>query len=314
MGKFVPPTLALIGAAFLVAAAPIPPTKTPPQPPRIGIDTSFGGHVDEARRLFRLGHFREAIGKVDLALAMQPDDKNAALLYALRGDCFWDLDANERALADYNEAVRRDPKVPGVRGRKGILECNSGSLRAAIDDLTAALRERQQDPAYFYYARAIAYATDGKHAEAQEDFDKVRQLPPRGALGYLARGEAFLRSGDAASARRDFAVARRLDPSSVFLFNSLAWWEATLPEPQSRNGKAAVRDATRACELEHWKDPDTLDTLAAAYAESGDFRQALIYEHQAITLETRSAARKILLAHLSLFQKEQPVREEFLLK
>ncbi len=60
-----------------------------------------------------------------------------------------------------------------------------------------------------------------------------------------------------------------------------AWIWATCPDSRYRDGKQAVESATRACELTGWKSPDELDTLAAAYAESGDFTAAAKWGQQA---------------------------------
>jgi hypothetical protein len=45
-----------------------------------------------------------------------------------------------------------------------------------------------------------------------------------------------------------------------------------------------VADATKACELTKWKNAGRIDTLAAAYAEAGDFHSAVHYEVQAINV------------------------------
>ena len=56
--------------------------------------------------------------------------------------------------------------------------------------------------------------------------------------------------------------------------DTLAWMLATSPYSEMRNGAEAVRYAGHAASLANRQDPELLDTLAAAYAENGDFDQA----------------------------------------
>jgi tetratricopeptide (TPR) repeat protein len=56
---------------------------------------------------------------------------------------------------------------------------------------------------------------------------------------------------------------------------------ATCPDGRFRNGKEAIASATRACELTSWERADAVATLAAAYAEAGDFARAVDYEQKA---------------------------------
>ena len=64
-------------------------------------------------------------------------------------------------------------------------------------------------------------------------------------------------------------------------------------EDHFRNGKWAMAEATRACELTRWRDPDCLDTLAAACAEVGDYDAAMKWQTQAIKL-VRQNVRSLL--------------------
>jgi tetratricopeptide (TPR) repeat protein len=59
---------------------------------------------------------------------------------------------------------------------------------------------------------------------------------------------------------------------------------ATCPEASIRNGQLAVADAKKACELDIWILESYIDTLAAAYAETGDFASAIRYQEQAIAM------------------------------
>ena len=89
-----------------------------------------------------------------------------------------------------------------------------------------------------------------------------------------------------------------------------AWLWATCPAAKYRDGKRAVASATRACELRGWKDPYGLDTLAAAYAEAGDFAKAVVYQRVANDLYQGEQARRKGEERLALYKEGKPYREE----
>jgi len=77
-----------------------------------------------------------------------------------------------------------------------------------------------------------------------------------------------------------------------------------------RDGKRAVELATRVCELTEWKYANPLDTLAAAYAEVGDFDKAVEWQEKASKLYTDADDRKKGEDRLKLYQQRKPYREE----
>jgi hypothetical protein len=115
---------------------------------------------------------------------------------------------------------------------------------------------------------------------------------------------------DYAQAQAALEKARELGPDDHVMFNAWAWFQATCPDSRFRDGTQAVANATRACEKTNWKVDGIIDTLAAAYAEAGDFAQAVHFQKR--VLEARvlpESVRTKALARLALYEQGKPYRE-----
>ena len=66
------------------------------------------------------------------------------------------------------------------------------------------------------------------------------------------------------------------------MLNNLAWVLATSPDDELRDGKRAIELAKPACEVTEYKQAHILSTLAASYAESGDFDTAVEWSKKAV--------------------------------
>jgi hypothetical protein len=91
-------------------------------------------------------------------------------------------------------------------------------------------------------------------------------------------------------------------------YNQLAWIMATCPDPRYRNAREAVAHGTKACELRAWKSWGYIDTLAAAYAEAGDFEQAVKWQTKAVELAGKND-KQAVREHLELYKAGKPYRE-----
>jgi tetratricopeptide (TPR) repeat protein len=90
--------------------------------------------------------------------------------------------------------------------------------------------------------------------------------------------------GKISEAITHFEEALRLKPDWVEPMNNLAWFLAASKETTVHNPDKAIRLAQRACELTNYKEPGLLDTLAVAYAATGDFSKAIETAEKALEL------------------------------
>lgn len=91
--------------------------------------------------------------------------------------------------------------------------------------------------------------------------------------------------------------------------NGLAWLQATSTDPALRDGASAVRFAEKAVAKTERKDWMLIDTLAAAYAEAGEFAKAVSAQHEAIGLCQDEKIKQDLTARLKLYESTTPYRE-----
>ncbi|MDA1049181.1 MAG: hypothetical protein O3C40_01705 [Planctomycetota bacterium] len=118
----------------------------------------------------------------------------------------------------------------------------------------------------------------------------------------------FVTEGRYSEALESVNVALESNPDSAFLRNNKAWLLATCPDDAVRDGKLAIEHATKACELSNWINAMFLDTLAAAYAETGDFESAVKWQKEAIRLDNGAFAQDFQ-KRLRLFKAGKPYRE-----
>ncbi len=180
-------------------------------------------------------------------------------------------------------------------------------LDEAIGYFTAQIRRNPRDDGA-YYARAIVWKEKGEYDIAIADYNETIRLDPEDHAGYNGRGMAWRAKGEYDKAIADHGQAIRLDPKDSAAYNGRAWLRATCPDARFRDGRHAVEDATRACELTGWKDSNDLDTLAACYAESGDFDAAVRWQTKAIEQAPQSQ-KADFRSRLELYRAGKPYRE-----
>ena len=273
------------------------------------------------------GQYASAIASFESAIRISPWLSAAYL----GRDFAWEKRAYEllnegiKAASDrkYDEAMKFYTGAleshPGIRNRAFII-CNRATTLSYLKPREESARDYDEairlDPNFFqaYYNRAINYRQRGQMAEAVQDFTEALRLNPKYAPAYVNRAAIYFRQKKLDRARADWLNAvENIEGIELErrpqLLNNIAWQLATSPAPVCRDDKTAIRAATLACELTNWTRSDFLDTLAAAYAEAGDFASAIARQNQAIQLARGSSKENDdMKQRLRLYQQQRPYR------
>jgi Flp pilus assembly protein TadD len=91
---------------------------------------------------------------------------------------------------------------------------------------------------------------------------------------------------------------------------SASFRQATCDDASVRDGAGAVKFAEQAVGKKERKNPAILDTLAAAYAEAGEFEKAVSVQKEAIALLPSGEETKDFLARLKLYESGSAYHEQ----
>ena len=188
--------------------------------------------------------------------------------------------------------------------------------RLLLLEATALIEGRPKEQVQGYvasqYTLGRMYADGlGVNKNAAEAFKWYRKAADQGSvpaqfqLGLMyANGHGV--GKDAGEAAKWFNKAtERADAAEL---NRAAWSMAAAADPLLRDGTAAVSLAERSVELTKRNEAACLDALAAAYAETGQFSQAVCVEKEAIALRQNENNARGYAARLQLYESKIPYR------
>jgi len=242
----------------------------------------------------------------DLSEAEKLAPENAAVIL-LRGALYQDKGEMQKALAEVERALALQPELPPALRMHAALLVEEKRFDEALADLEKLLRAEPDDKLTLLQI-GMVYAAQKKSAKAIEIYTKILEDEPEMFLALRSRGDAYLNIGRHAQAIADYEKALKLQPEDPGLLNNFAWVLATSPDDKLRDGKRALELATKACELTEYKPAFMLSTLAAAYAEQGDFQSAIKWSSKAVEIgdEEHDASLK---KELESYKAQKPWRE-----
>lgn len=245
----------------------------------------------------------QAIDDLDRALELNPRDVNSLMLRAVARARQEDYD---QARADVNRALEIEPNLSEAIQQRSLILAAQGKFAEAIEDMSRLIRAGADNPT-IRLQLAYLYVSDHQPRRAIDVLSELLGTDPDHALALRARADAYLSVGQQAEAIADYEKALQQRPEDSAILNNLAWVLATSPDQQLRDGQRAIELATKACELTDFQQAHILSTLAAGYAEVGDYETAVKWSEEAVELGDDLGEQ--LEQELESYRQQKPWRE-----
>jgi tetratricopeptide (TPR) repeat protein len=193
----------------------------------------------------------------------------------------------------------------------GIIFLEKGQLDDAIAKLQAAIDLRPENgPAHDNLAKALL--KKGQTAEAMVHYRKLLEIEPENVEARNTLGTALIQQGHVREAIDQWQDALAIQPENGNAASNLAWVFATCPEDSVRDGTRAVELGEKALRISGGKIAMSYRVLAAAYAESGRFTEAVETAQRGTELATTQGNPALaveLESNIALYQSGRPLRD-----
>jgi tetratricopeptide (TPR) repeat protein len=193
----------------------------------------------------------------------------------------------------------------------GIVFLGQGKVDEAISLLQSAVDLRPDNsPAHENLAKALLQK--GQIADALIHYRKLLDLQPDNIEVHNIVGTVLTQQGRVGEGVDEWQKVLAVQPDNGNAMSNLAWVFATSPDQSLRDGPKAVQLAEQALRISGGRIPILFRTLAAAYAESGRFSEAIQTVQQGIELansQGNSGLATELQGNIALYQERQPLRD-----
>ena len=291
----------------------------------IGVVLLSTGDVTQAKLHFEKAidintNYYRALKNLGLLYAQQqnfnPALKYLKQAYDIRPDYFLarELGAIYGSQKNITNALKYLKLAVKLRQTDAKSHCYLGMLYADLN---------QFDNAYYFYKNALNLKLNSFNVNFALAKISIKRDDTSNAFSYLKSALAL----DPANVKARYLLARIYEKQKLWqkacdiynslinenidyppLMNNYAWILATSNDNSIRDGKKALALAKQVCINTSYNEFSFVDTLAAAYAEVGDYSNAITIIEKYQYLATNSQMKELIKNRLDMYRKKNPIR------
>lgn len=238
---------------------------------------------------------------------------NFANWFAERGELDNAISYFQRALAVHADGAHQhyNLSLAVIHDDIGNALTRMGRLNEAIDHFREALKFRPDYPDAHYNLGVVLFQK-GEFDAAIGEWRAVLSVYPDDFAAHTGLANAFVQKGLLRDAVASYQAALKREPDSVVALNNLAWLLSAGPNDSVRNGSTAVELALRLNRVSNNSNPSFIRTLAAAYAEAGQFDKAVETAQTAAGLahaQGQHGLARNIESEIDLYRRHEPFRD-----
>ena len=209
----------------------------------------------------------------------------------------------DKAIFHYSKALKINPNYAEAHNNLGYTLARQKHYKEAIFHYKEALRIK---PSYTeaHNNLGTTFLFQGNEKKAIYHYYEALKYNPKYAGAYYNLGKIYVNRNKIEKGIHFYKKALKL--------NHLSWLLASHEDEKYRNGKEALDLAKEFCKITKNSQPLALDALAAAYAETGRFNEAVFSVRRALKLTLKFGPNELILGlkkRLRLYQDKRPYRQ-----
>ncbi|MGP8201342.1 MAG: tetratricopeptide repeat protein [Limisphaerales bacterium] len=244
------------------------------------------------------GSMPEALVHLRKAVQINPKGSTG---HATLGYALYAAGQRDEAAAELRASLKIQPDLASSYYELGCISLDKNLPGEAMAELSTALHYEPDNPLTLCMM-GKALGMQGRLEEAQARLLEALRQYPQYAEAHFQLARTLVMQHKTTEAIAEYRTALRLQPAMPEALNNLAWILATNLHAEIRNGAEAVQLAGRACALTRDSQPVLIGTLAAAYAEAGQFDEAVAAAQKAHDLAVAQGLDEVAAKNAKLLE------------